>query len=105
MRRREFVKLVAGAGAAWPLAALGQSARKIPRIGVLWHAGSAEEEAIYLRALNEGFSNLGYVDNKTILLEHRFPNERPERFARMASELAALPVDVLVAVTQPAALA
>src|SRR6185503_13273404 len=63
MRRREFVTLISGAAATWPLAALAQPAKKIPRIGVLWHAGSAEEEAIYLRALNEGFSNLGYVEN------------------------------------------
>ena len=105
MRRREFITLIAGAAAAWPLTARGQPAKKIPKVGVLWHAGSAEEEAIYLRALNQGFSNLGYVEGKSIVLEHRFPDERPERFVSMAIELAALPVDVLVAVTQPAALA
>lgn len=105
MRRREFITLIASAAAAWPLAARGQPARKLPRVGVLWHAGSAEEEAIYLRALNQGFSSLGYVDGKSIVLEHRFPDERPERFVSMANELAAIPVEVLVAVTQPAALA
>jgi putative ABC transport system substrate-binding protein len=105
MRRREFTTLIAAAVAAWPLTASGQPAKNIPKVGVLWHAGSAEEEAIYLRALNQGFSNLGYVEGKSIVLEHRFPDERPERFVSMAGELAALPVDVLVAVTQPAALA
>jgi hypothetical protein len=45
------------------------------------------------------------VDGKTILLENRFPNEQPERFLSLAAELVALKVDVLVAVTQPAALA
>jgi hypothetical protein len=60
--------------------------------------GSAEEEAIYLGALKQGFNDLGYIDGKTIALEHRFPNEQPERFASLAVELAALPVDVLVAV-------
>jgi putative tryptophan/tyrosine transport system substrate-binding protein len=72
---------------------------------VLWHAGSAEEEAIYLGALLEGFKELGYVDGKTIVLEHRFPNEIPERFVSLAVELAALKPDVLVAVTRPAAIA
>lgn len=105
MRRRELITLIAGAAAAWPLTARGQPARKLPRVGVLWHAGSAEEEAIYLRALNQGFSSLGYVEGKSIVLEHRFPDERPERFVSMANELAAIPVEVLVAVTQPAALA
>lgn len=58
-----------------------------------------------MRALNQGFSALGYLEGKSISLEHRFPDERPERFVSMAGELAAIPVDVLVAVTHPAALA
>jgi putative ABC transport system substrate-binding protein len=58
-----------------------------------------------LNALTQGFASLGYVDGKTIVLEHRFPNEIPERFASQATELVALKVDVLVAVTQIAALA
>jgi putative ABC transport system substrate-binding protein len=90
---------------AWPLGGLAQPAGKLPRVGVLWHAGSAEEEAIYLGALLEGFKELGYVDGKTIVLEHRFPNEIPERFVSLAVELAALKPDVLVAVTRPAAIA
>jgi putative ABC transport system substrate-binding protein len=53
----------------------------------------------------EGFKELGYVDGKTIVLEHRFPNEIPERFVSLAVELAALKPDVLVAVTRPAAIA
>jgi ABC-type uncharacterized transport system substrate-binding protein len=48
---------------------------------------------------------VGYVEGKTIALEHRFPNEIPERFVSLAAELAALKPDVLVAVTRPAAVA
>jgi putative ABC transport system substrate-binding protein len=72
---------------------------------VLWHAGSAEEEKIPLGGLVEGLRNLGYVDGKNIILEHRFPNEQPERFFSLAAELAQLKVDVLIAVTRQAALA
>lgn len=105
MRRRDFLALIGGTAAGFSHDAFAQSGRRTPKVGVLWHAGSAEEEAIYMRALSQGFNELGYFEKKTIQLEHRFPNERPELFASMARELAALPVDVLVAVTQPAALA
>src|SRR5471030_2876878 len=96
MRRREFLGVVGGA-AAWPVVARAQPARKIPRIGVLWHAGSAEEEGSYYKALLEGFAALSYVEGKNIQFEHRFPNETPELFARMAAELVSLNVDALMA--------
>ncbi|HEY6603856.1 MAG TPA: ABC transporter substrate-binding protein [Xanthobacteraceae bacterium] len=102
MRRREFITLFGGA-AAWPLAARAQPARKIPRIGVLWHAGSAEEEGSNFKALVKGFTDLGYVEGRTAILEHRFPNEVPERFRSMAAELVASGVDVLIAVGANAA--
>jgi putative ABC transport system substrate-binding protein len=72
---------------------------------VLWQAGSAEEEAVYLSALEQGLADRGYIDRQTIILEHRFPNEQPERFVSLGAELAALKVDVLVAVTRLAAVA
>ncbi len=87
------------------LPAFAQQGGKSPRIGVLWHAGSAEEEKIPLGGLVEGFRNLGYVDGKNIVLEHRFPNEQLERFFSLAAELVQLKVDVLIAVTRQAALA
>ena len=87
------------------LPAFAQQGGKNPRIGVLWHAGSAEEERIPLGGLVEGFRKLGYVDGKNIILEHRFPNEQPERFFSLAAELVQIKVDVLIAVTRQAALA
>jgi putative ABC transport system substrate-binding protein len=98
MRRRAFITLLGGAAAAWPLAARAQQAKRGPRIGVLWHAGSAEEEGPYFTSLLQGFRDLGYVEGKTITFEHRFPNEIPDRFKSMAAELASLQVDVLVSV-------
>ena len=99
MKRREFIAVMGGAAAAWPLAARAQqSSNKIPIVGVLWHAGSAEEEGPNFNALMEGFNALGYVDQNNIRLEHRFPNEVPDRFRSMAAELVASKVDVLVGV-------
>jgi putative ABC transport system substrate-binding protein len=81
-----------------PLAARGQQIGKVPTIGVLWHAGSPEEEEPFYTAMLEGFRDLGYVDGQNLRLEHRFPNEVPEQFKRMVAELVALNVDVLVSV-------
>jgi putative tryptophan/tyrosine transport system substrate-binding protein len=86
-------------------AATAQQSRRIPKIGVLWHAGSAEEERIPLGALVQGFKNLGYIEGRTVVFEHRFPNEQPERFVSLAQELVRTNVDVLIAVTRQAALA
>ena len=97
MKRRDFLPLICSAIAAWPRFALAQTDR-IPRIGVLWHAGSAEEEGAYYTGLRQGFQDLGYVEGRNIRFEHRFPNEMPERFRSMMAELVALKVDVLVTV-------
>jgi putative ABC transport system substrate-binding protein len=100
MKRRQFIKLIGGAAAAWPLAARAQqSSNKIPVVGVLWHAGSAEEEEVYLSVLVKAFNDLGYVDGKNIHLEHRFPAENPERFRILARELAETKPDAIIAVT------
>lgn len=99
MRRREFITLFGGAAAGWPLAARAQSSNKIAVVGVLWHAGSAEEEEVYLRALMKAFNDLGYTEGKNIHLEHRFPAENPDRFQTMARELVDLKPDAIIAVT------
>jgi ABC-type uncharacterized transport system substrate-binding protein len=66
---------------------------------VLWHAGSAEEEGSNFKALVKGF----YIEGRMIILEHRFPNEVPDRFRSMAAELVSSGVDVLIAVGANAA--
>jgi putative tryptophan/tyrosine transport system substrate-binding protein len=100
MKRRQFIKLIGGAAAAWPLAARAQqSSNKIPVVGVLWHAGSAEEEDVYLSVLVKAFRDLGYVEGENIRLEHHFPAEIPDRFRTLAQELVGLKPDVIVAVS------
>jgi putative ABC transport system substrate-binding protein len=96
MKRREFVRLVGGALAIAPGIARAQSGKRIPTVGYLWHAGSAREEYPYYDAVIEGFARLGCVSGRNIVLEHRFPDEKPERFARMAAELVAIRPNVLM---------
>lgn len=96
MKRREFIAVIGAATIGYPLAAMPQDRGRIPRVGVLWHAANAEEEQPYFRVLTEGLRKLGYVEGRNIILEHRFPNEIPERFKSMATELVSLNVDVLV---------
>jgi putative ABC transport system substrate-binding protein len=100
MKRREFIAIAAGT-AIWPFSVLAQNGTgaRIPRIGVLWHAGSADEEREYLPVLTKAFSDLGYIEGKNIKFEHRFPAEQPDRFRTLATELIESRVDVIVAVT------
>jgi putative ABC transport system substrate-binding protein len=94
--RRNFIALLSGA-IAWPSFTSAQQSGKIPKIGVLFHAGSAEEEGPYFTAVIDGFKALGYIEGRNVIFEHRFPNEIPERFRSMAAELVSK-VDVLIAV-------
>ena len=94
MRRRRFITLggLAACLVVWPLAARAQRTGKVPRIGVLW----GNEEKIMSDALRRGLSQLGYVDGKTISLEHRFVGERYDRVDSLAAELVESGVDILV---------
>ena len=78
---------------------------KNPTIGVLWHAGNAEEEKFPLALFRAGLQDIGYVEGRNIILENRFPAEQPERFYALADELVRLKVDILFTVTRLAALA
>jgi putative ABC transport system substrate-binding protein len=104
MKRREFITLL-GAAAAWPTLARSQTRGKVPTIGVLWHAGSAEEEKFPLSLFRQGLQDVGYIEGQNIIVEHRFPAEQPERFNALAAELVQLNVDILFTVTRLAALA
>ena len=100
MRRRTFIALFGGVLAAWPLVANGQqSPNRIPVVGVLWHAGSVEEEDVYLSVLVKAFNDLGYGEGENIHLDHRFPAENPDRFRALARELVDEKPDVIIAVT------
>jgi putative tryptophan/tyrosine transport system substrate-binding protein len=105
MKRRKFISLVGGAAVAWPLAARAQQSKDTPTVGVLWHAGSAEEEDVYLSVLVKAFDDLGYVEGKNIHLDHRFPAENPDRFRTLAQQLIDARPDAIIAVTVTGAVA
>jgi putative tryptophan/tyrosine transport system substrate-binding protein len=105
MRRRDFITLLGGAAAAWPIAARAQQSKDTPTVGVLWHAGSAEEEDAYLSVLVKAFNDLGYVEGKNIHLDHRFPAENPDRYRTLGQELIDAKPDAIVAVTVAGAVA
>jgi putative ABC transport system substrate-binding protein len=61
---------------------------------VLWHAGNEDEKAIYLGAVRQGFTDIGYVEGKNYVLENRFAAEQYERFDALAAELIKANVDI-----------
>jgi putative ABC transport system substrate-binding protein len=77
----------------------------MPTVGVLWHAGNEQEEAIFLGQLRQGLRDNGYHEGRDLVLVNTFAAEQYDRFARNARKLVEQNVDVIVAVTRPAALA
>jgi putative ABC transport system substrate-binding protein len=89
------ILIVAGAILAAPIAVEAQRAAKVPRIGVL--VGGMQGDTTVTEPLRQGFRDLGYVEGRTILIEHRFAEGRLDRFPDLAASLARLKVDVIVA--------
>ncbi len=93
MRRREFITLVCGTAAAWPLAALAQEAGKLPTIGYMAWPVSGPPTAAFVERLRE----LGWIDGRTVAIEYRWADGRSERVAEIAAEFVHQKVDVIVA--------
>jgi putative tryptophan/tyrosine transport system substrate-binding protein len=100
MRRRDFITLVSGAVAAWPLGAFAQESGKIWRMGFIAHG-----HARFYDALFEGLREFGYAEGRNLVVERRYAEGRAERFQEFAAEMVRLKVDIIVVVTTPAALA
>ena len=103
MKRREFITLLGGAAAAWPLAARAQQAGKVQRIGFLWDSPAVWPHA--LAGFRTGLRDLGWIDGQTAALQYRWAESRGERFAEFAIEFVRLGVDIIVASSTAAALA
>jgi putative tryptophan/tyrosine transport system substrate-binding protein len=94
MKRREFITLLGGA-AAWPLAARAQQPGKLPIIGFLG-TGTSSVWNPWIGAFEQRLRGLGWSEGRTVAIEYRWGEGRPERFAEIAAEFVRLKVDVIV---------
>ena len=104
MRRRQFITLLGGAAATWPLAARAQQPAKIPRIGFLGNS-TATMEANLIGPLRDGLRELGYEEGRNVIIEFRWANGKYDQFPALVAELLAAKVDVIITAGTPATLA
>jgi len=104
LQRREFITLVGGAAAAWPIGAHPQQMSKLPTIGFLG-AATPSVESQRVAAFVQRLHQLGWIENRNVAIEYRWAEGRTERFAEFAAEFTRLKVDLIVASTTPAVIA
>lgn len=105
MRRRDFIKLIAGSSAAWPFAFASRAQQPSrPVIGFL-NGVTAQGHARPLAAFLKGLGESGYADGRNVVIEYRWANGQYDRLPAMAADLVRRQVSVIAATTTPAALA
>ena len=102
MRRREFITLLGGAAAAWPLAAHAQQGERMRRIGVLMgYAESDPEAQAWVAAFREELQKLGWTEGRNIRIDLRWTAADEEAMQRFAKELVALQPDLILSQSTP----
>ena len=96
MRRRDFIRGIAGSTAAWPLGARAQQPATLPTIGFL--GANASAFAPWTAAFAARLRELGWIEGRTVAIEYRWSEGRTERYAEIAAEFVRLKVDVIVTV-------
>jgi ABC-type uncharacterized transport system substrate-binding protein len=106
MRRREFVILLGGSAAAWPLGALAQQPEVVRRVGILISGGEADPEMqARVAAIRQRLDSLGWSENRNLRIDIRFAEGDPHRHASLARELVARSPDAIIAYSTPIATA
>jgi ABC-type uncharacterized transport system substrate-binding protein len=105
VKRREFITLLGGAAAAWPLAARAQQRSRVPKIGYLSPVSAASGFLARDEMFRQGLRELGYVDGTNTVIEYRFADGQFDRLPALAAELVQLKVDVIVTAVTQASLA
>jgi ABC-type uncharacterized transport system substrate-binding protein len=97
LKRREFITLLGGAAATWPLAAYAQQPA-MPVIGYL-NSGAPNKPIVgrFAAAFRQGLAQVGYVEGRNVAIEFRFAEHRSDRLAALATELARRQVNVIFA--------
>jgi len=103
MTRRDFITLLGGAAAAWPLTVRAQQAGKVPTIGFL--GANPSIESYRVAAFVQRLRELAWVDGRNLAIEYRWAEGSTERFVEITTEFVRRKVDVIVTVTTPATLA
>jgi putative tryptophan/tyrosine transport system substrate-binding protein len=102
VKRREFVKLLGGAAATWPLAARAQQSEGMRRVGVVmgWDENDAEAK-VWLSGFTQGLSELGWTDGRNLRMDIRWVPGNMEQMRTFAKELVDLKPDVILANSTP----
>jgi putative tryptophan/tyrosine transport system substrate-binding protein len=95
MRRRDFIKAIAGSSVAWPLAARAQQPGKIYRIGFLANDPAIPAQSAG-QAFLDGLRESGFIEGKNVIIDRRFAEGRLDRYAHLIAELVQLAPDVIV---------
>jgi putative ABC transport system substrate-binding protein len=101
MRRRDFIKAIAGLGAAWPIAARAQQPAKLPRLCFLTFDPGPLQSTRF-GAFFDGLRDLGYVQGQTITIDYLTADGQAERYPALAAQCVRLGADVIVTTTTPA---